>query len=64
MAEPTGEPSSILPLRWIAQEHNIANRTITDPRWRRRAGLRVVRLGGKILGVRRDDYEAALRRGF
>jgi len=54
----------IIPLSRVAEECNLAPRTVYDAGWRRRAGLFVVKMGGRIVGVRRSDYVAALRRGF
>lgn len=66
MAEqPVAErPDDIIKLPEVAKQYEVATSTVSDRRWRKRAGLRVVRLGGKVLGVRRADLEAALRCEF
>ena len=42
----------------------VSMRSVRDRRWRQHVGLRVVRIGRKILGVREADLLAAMRRGF
>jgi hypothetical protein len=56
----------VIPLAEIpARLHNrVSLRSVSDPEWRRRAGLRVVRLGKRIIGVRSEDLAAAMKRGF
>jgi hypothetical protein len=61
------EPDEIvIPLADIpGRLHNrVSLRSVSDPEWRRRAGLRVVRLGKKIIGVRPEDLASAMKRGF
>jgi len=52
----------IIPLEEIAERYGLSLRTLTDSRWRARAGLPVVKLGGRIVGVRASDLRRALRR--
>jgi hypothetical protein len=54
----------IIPLPRVAKAFKLKLRTVEDRSWRQRAGLRVVRLGGRILGVRAEDLAAALRRDW
>jgi hypothetical protein len=54
----------VLPLDLVAREIGAAERTVRDPRWRRAVGLHVLRVGRRIVGVRRGDLRAAMRRGF
>jgi hypothetical protein len=46
-----------------AQLLSVSPRSIADPRWRRRAGLRAVRVGG-VLRFRRSDVVELLARGL
>lgn len=68
MTDPTRiDPDElVIPLAEIPGRlrNRVSLRSISDPAWRRRAGLRVVRLGRKIIGVRPEDLENAMRRGF
>ena len=50
----------IIPLPNIAEKYFNLH-TLRDVKWRARAGLPVVKLGGKIIGVRAVDLERALR---
>jgi hypothetical protein len=52
----------IIPLEEIAEHYGLSLRTLTDSRWRARAGLPVVKLGGRVIGVRASDLRRALRR--
>jgi hypothetical protein len=54
----------LIPLADVAKRYGVSLRTLEDRKWRERHGLPVVRLGGKILGVRPEDLAAVLRRGF
>ena len=54
----------IIPLPVVAKRYGLAPRTVYDRAWRERVGLPVVKLGGKIIGVRADDLAAVLRREF
>lgn len=54
----------IIPLIKVAKRYGVALSTLESREWRERAGLPVVKLGGKIIGVRREDLAAALRREF
>ena len=54
----------IISLGALAEQTGVALRTLEDPKWRKRVGLPVVKLGGRILGVRREDLATALRREF
>jgi hypothetical protein len=54
----------IIPLPVLAKRYNLAPRTVYDRAWRERVGLPVVKLGGKIIGVRAQDVAAVLRREF
>jgi len=54
----------LIPLGAVAERYGVALRTLEDRKWRERFGLPVVKLGGKIVGVRREDLNAALRREF
>ena len=51
----------IVPLSAIAERYGVALRTLEDRRWRGRVGLPVLKLGGKIIGVRAVDLQRALR---
>lgn len=65
--EPEGDEMNgdeIIPLDQVARRYGLALRTLCDRQWRERAGLPVVKLGGKVLGVRAGDLSAALRREF
>lgn len=59
-----GHPEDIIELPQIAERFGRSLRTVGDKQWRRKAGLRVVRLGGRVVGVRRSDLDLALRRDF
>jgi hypothetical protein len=52
----------IIPLSAIAERYGIALRTLEDRKWRARVGLPVLKLGGKVIGVRAVDLRRALRR--
>jgi hypothetical protein len=54
--------TDIVPLDVIADRFGLSPRTVRDPRWRRRARIPLVRIGGKILGAREVDIRRALRR--
>jgi hypothetical protein len=54
----------VIPLRIVAEHFGVKLRTVNDKRWRRRARLRVTRLGGKVLGVTPDDLRRALASDF
>jgi hypothetical protein len=54
----------IVPLDEVSKSNGVSLRTLRDRRWRQENGLAVVRLGRRILGVRRSDLLAAMRRGF
>jgi hypothetical protein len=53
----------IIPLAVVAEQLGLSPRTLEDRRWRRRAGLPIVKLGGKVVGVEVRTLRAALRRG-
>jgi hypothetical protein len=55
---------NLIPLSVVAKRYGLALRTVEDRQWRARAGLPAVKLGGRIIGVRPEDLEAALRREF
>ena len=61
MAETRLAPS-IIPLAEVSKRFGISMRSLRDSGWRARAGLRVTKLGGRVLGVRRRDLYEALRR--
>ena len=52
----------IIPLTAIAEQYGVALRTLEDRKWRARAGLPVLKLGGKVIGVRAVDLRRAIRR--
>jgi hypothetical protein len=54
----------LIPLPEVAARYGLAARTVYDRAWRKRVGLPVVKLGGKIVGVRAQDLAAVLRREF
>jgi hypothetical protein len=54
----------VIPLSVIAEKYGVALSTLEDRGWRQRVGLPVVKLGGKIVGVRPEDLAAVLRREF
>lgn len=54
----------LIPLGTVAERYGVALRTLEDRKWRARHDLPVVKLGGKIVGVRPADLAAALRREF
>jgi hypothetical protein len=54
----------IIPLPVLAKRYGLAPRTVYDRAWRERVGLPVVKLGGRIVGVRAQDLAAVLRREF
>lgn len=54
----------LIPLADVAKSTGFALRTLEDRKWRARVGLPVVKLGGKIVGVRAQDLAAVLRREF
>jgi hypothetical protein len=58
------ELEEIVPLHVVAARYGLAPRTVRDVQWRRRVGLPVVKLGGKIIGVRARDLAAVLQREF
>jgi hypothetical protein len=58
------ETEELIPLDVVAEKYGVALRTLEDRKWRERVGLPVVKLGGKIVGVRPEDLAAALRREF
>lgn len=60
----SGDDHDVLPLEVVAQHYGLSTRTIKDARWRRRAGLKVTRLGGAIIGVQVGDLRRALASGF
>jgi hypothetical protein len=46
----------------LAQIFDLEPSTVRSARWQVRARLYPVKLGGKVLGFRRDDVKRALRR--
>jgi hypothetical protein len=60
-SEATG--ATVLSLRSAARRLRITEATLRDARWRRRAGVPVVRVGGKLAGVMEADVLAVLCRG-
>lgn len=57
----TADPA-IISLEEISERYGPSLRTLMDARWRARAGLPVVKLGGRVVGVRASDLRRALRR--
>jgi hypothetical protein len=55
---------AVLPLDVVAKTTGASERLLRDRRWRQANGLAVIRFGRRILGVRRSDLAAAMRRGF
>jgi hypothetical protein len=53
----------IIPLAVVAEQLGLSPRTLEDRRWRRRAKLPIVKIGGKIVGIELRTLRAALRRG-
>lgn len=69
MAETVGievNEQELIPLEEVPARlgGTVSMRSVRDLRWRRAAGLRVVRVGRRIVGVRPDDLAAVVRRGF
>jgi hypothetical protein len=65
MTEPGDDTTVILLDEIPARLRNqVSLRSVRDPAWRHRVGLRVIRVGRKILGVRPEDLEAVMKRGF
>jgi hypothetical protein len=62
--EEAGMEEKLIPLSVVAERTGVALRTLEDRKWRARIGLPVVKLGGKVVGVRADDLAAVLRREF
>ncbi len=58
-----GISDTILRLPELADRWDIEMATLRDPRWRRRIGLPVIKIGGKLVGVRADDVLAIEERG-
>jgi len=54
----------IVPMSVLVERYGFAPRTVHNAQWRRRVGLPVVKLGGKIVGVRAADLAVVLRREF
>jgi hypothetical protein len=54
----------IIPLAEVARQMRFKLATIERKDWRERVGLPVVKLGGKVVGVRAHDLARALRREF
>jgi hypothetical protein len=54
----------VIPLDEVAKTTGASERLVRDRKWRQENGLAVIRFGKRILGVRRSDLLAAMRRGF
>lgn len=52
----------VIPLPTVAERYGLSPRTVASAAWRRRAGLRVTRIGKRIVGVTEEDLRAAMRR--
>jgi hypothetical protein len=53
---------SLLTLRDVERLTGLAATTLRSARWRRSAGLRVTKIGRRVVGVAPEDLAAALRR--
>ena len=56
--------TDIIPLAVVSERYAVPRSRLADRAWRRRVGLPVVKLGGRIVGVRAADLAACLRREF
>ena len=54
--------SRLLSIPAVAARLGLSTRTIYDPRWRKRAGLKLTRVGRHV-GVLEDDLTAVLKAG-
>jgi len=54
----------LIPLFDVADALGVSRSTMYSRAWRRKYGLPVVKLGGKIVGVRREDLSRVLRPEF